>query len=285
MFRLSRSTIKNILQVLKMRWWLVAVMAVTVIFNETVEHRWLVEQHVNNDGYWYEVIQFGVILPLAGGIVLTLADRAAAKRLQNAVQNERRNMARDIHDTLGQNLSFLNMKLQHIASTGTYDPETMRDLEQAQKAAEEAYRQIRGTLVRLDTDYSADIAAELLEQARTLGERASFTVDFSTEGLPSNLPLNTQLTILYIFREALINVEKHAHAKKVHLRAVWSPEDLTVHLSDDGRGFNTEAILPEGHFGLKIMRDRAKEINAQFTLTSHPGAGTQITLQVPTSHV
>ena len=285
MSRLPPSTIKNILHFLKYRWWLVGVMALTIILNETVEHRWLAEQHVKINDYWHEVIQFGIILPLAEGTILTLADRAAEKSLQTAIQNERKNMAREIHDTLGQNLSYLHIKLQDLAATGTCEPETMRDLKKAQKAAEEAYRHIRGTLVNLDKVYSADIAAELLEQARMLGQRANFVVDFSSKGLPSNLPLNTQLTILYVFREALINVEKHAGARKVHLQAVWSIKELTFHLSDDGQGFITEAALPEGHFGLKIMRDRAKEINAQYTLVSHPGIGTKVTLQVPITHV
>ena len=149
---------------------------------------------------------------------------------------------------------------------------------------DEAYKQIRGTLIKLDLGDSTDVAATLFDHARSLGRRANFTVDFAAEGLSSPLPLNTQLAIVYIFREALINVEKHAHVHKVRIRIDWAREGLTVHLSDDGCGFVPETVLPDGHFGLKIMRERAQEISAHLALVSHPGAGTQVTMWVPVPH-
>jgi two-component system nitrate/nitrite sensor histidine kinase NarX len=125
------------------------------------------------------------------------------------------------------------------------------------------------------------VAAALFDQARTLGRRAGFTVDFGAEGQASPLVLNAQLAIIYIFREALINVEKHAQAHKVRIRVVWSGETLSVQLADDGRGFVPERVASDRHFGLKIMHERAEEINARLSLTSRPGAGTQVKLCVP----
>jgi two-component system, NarL family, nitrate/nitrite sensor histidine kinase NarX len=278
--RLPISTINNIRYLLKWRWWIVALLALSIIFSETVEHRWSREQTVDSD-YWAEIIKYGIGLPLFEGIVLSVIDHAAAKSLDRVVQNERQNIAREIHDSIGQNLSYLHLKLESLAASGTLDSELARELEQVRAVADEAYKQVRGTLAKLDLGDSTDMAAVLFDQARSLGRRANFTVDFAAAGLPSPLPLNTQLAIIYIFREALINVEKHANAQKVGFRVTWERDALTVHLSDDGNGFAPDALLQEGHFGLKIMRDRASEINSKLTLISQPGTGTEVTLRVP----
>jgi len=90
-----------------------------------------------------------------------------------------------------------------------------------------------------------------------------------------------QQQVLYLFQEVLTNVAKHAKAQQVGIDLLWSETALTVKLSDDGQGFDPEIIQPEGHFGLMLMRERAREINGRLTLTSNPAAGTNLTLWLP----
>lgn len=264
--------------------WLVALSALIIVFIETVEHKWAGEQFIE-DNYLAEVIQYGLILFLTQRLVLLSTDRDAANSLAIAVKDERQNIAREIHDSIGQNISYLHIKLQYLLSTGTLDSKTTHELEQAQKAADEAYQQIRGTLFKLDVDHSGDLTTTLFNQVREICGRGNMTADCTTEGSSVVFALNTQLAIVYILREALINIEKHAHAQKVWINVIWTTDELTIRLSDNGHGFNTKALLPEAHFGLRMMQERAREINARFAIISQPGIGTEITLRVPIQQV
>lgn len=268
----------NISFVSKWRWWLVALSTLIVVFIETVEHKWAGAWHI--DDYISEVILYAIILVLTQALILIVAERAAAKSLTSAVMDERQNIVREIHDSIGQNISYLHHKLASLASSEILDPKTVRELEQAQRAADEAYRQIRGTLLKLDIDTSTDLASTIADQAREIGRRSNFKVEFEQWGSPVSLPLNTQLMIIHIFREALINVEKHASARKVFVRVRWSGDELSVQLVDEGRGFDPSAVLPGAQFGLKIMRERARDIDADFVVLSRPGSGTDVTLRI-----
>ena len=272
--------VNRIFELPNWRRWLVTLSALIIVLIETVEHKLLVKE-LYGDNYLEEVILYGLILVLAQGLVLSLADRAAAKSLASAVQDERQNIVREIHDSIAQNIGYLRLKLESLISTQTLDPETIQELEQAQEAASEAYEQIRGTLLKLDVGPSTDFTTTLYEQARDIGRRAKFSVDFAAEGVFWSLPLDTQLVIIYIFREVLLNVEKHAGAQKIRMRVIWQAEELTVQLSDDGRGFDAETLMPDRHWGLKIMQARAAEINARFAIRSRPGAGTEVALRIP----
>ena len=121
----------------------------------------------------------------------------------------------------------------------------------------------------------------LLEQAEGAAKRAGFMVRFTSTGRQQPLPPHVQEHIVGIMGEALANVERHARAGFVTVHSHWSDEALTLELKDDGGGFAPEDLLPEGHFGLAIMKERADEIDAHWSLRSAPGDGTQITLHLP----
>jgi signal transduction histidine kinase len=95
------------------------------------------------------------------------------------------------------------------------------------------------------------------------------------------LAADVQRKILLIMREAISNIEKHAQAKIVNLSLLWEEPDLIITLDDDGIGFDTDAILGFGHFGLQIMNQRIKEINGSIELVSSPGQGSKIILHCP----
>jgi signal transduction histidine kinase len=200
-----------------------------------------------------------------------------------ATEAERRRIARDLHDTLGQQIGYLHLKLDQLTGEDALGEiaAVRRELERARDVANEAYEQVRGMLVTLRPGKSVDLAAALLDLANSAGNRAGFQVQLVSHGQSRALLPSTQGYLVYIFREALNNVEKHARAQKVNIELVWDEAALTVRLSDDGRGFDPGEIQADGHFGLKIMQERAGEINGQLKITSRPGSGTEVIFQLP----
>ncbi|RME41892.1 MAG: hypothetical protein D6791_19075 [Chloroflexi bacterium] len=230
--------------------------------------------------------QAGVLSSVAPAMALAI-DSARPRRSDiiraEVAKAERRRIARQLHDSLGQNLGYLRLKLDEFTGENALEEieAVRRDLERMRDIANEAYEQVRGTLVGLRSDSSIDLATALLSLAKSVGSRADFRVEFSVEGRPRPLPSHVTRHILDLAREALFNVEQHANARKVVIKLIWTDDALTINLADDGQGFDPDAMIPNGHFGLEIMRERAAEINGSFTLTSQPDAGTELTLQLP----
>jgi len=99
---------------------------------------------------------------------------------------------------------------------------------------------------------------------------------------PVKLPPLIGLRILQIMEEALVNVQKHARASQVRVALYATDRQLELSISDDGQGFQPErARSRKGHFGLCMMRERAKEIGARFTVTARRGQGTKVLVVLP----
>jgi signal transduction histidine kinase len=202
-----------------------------------------------------------------------------------ATRAERRRIARELHDTLGQNLGYVRLKLDQLTGDDALQEVAAirEELERMRDSANAAYHQMRETLAILHPLSSTDLATALLTQARLVGEQANFEVKLTNEGQSHPLSPLMQHEVLSLFQEALTNVAKHARAQHVGILLTWAADALTIRLLDDGQGFEPEAIQPNGNFGLTIMQERAEEINGTLTLTSRPDIGTQVTLQLPLS--
>jgi len=202
---------------------------------------------------------------------------------RDATLVERRRIARDLHDTLGQNISFLRLKLDQISDR---DPllgiaEFQDDLERMRSVADEAYEQMRGTLANLHPDSQILLEDALRSLAKKVAERANFKIAWNTQGTPTAIRPHTNRQILYICRETMNNIEKHAQAEQVSIDLLWEKDDLTITITDDGCGFNPNASLRKQNLGLTIMAERAVDINAQLMIDSVLGQGSTISLKVP----
>jgi two-component system nitrate/nitrite sensor histidine kinase NarX len=196
---------------------------------------------------------------------------------------ERRRIARNLHDTLGQNISYLRFKLDQLTAGDVLEEisDIRHDLERMREIADEAYGQVRATLEDLQIGSNLDLGKAILEYADLLGRRAGFQVHLAVNGRPHTLSDDVKRQLLYIGREALNNIEKHAHAHNVHVELLWTHEALSLSISDDGAGFDSSSAPPEGHFGIKIMRERANDIQATLQMSSRIGYGTQVNLWMP----
>ena len=202
---------------------------------------------------------------------------------QAATVAERKRMARQLHDTIAQHLNLLRMKLQELKGEKVLAEITaVRDeLSQMNDIADLAYKQIQSTLQSLQTP--ADLVASIREQAISIGELAEVEVAFTVRGEAVSLPPYISHNVLSMTREMLLNVGKHAQARHVSVTVNWTQELLDILVTDDGVGFDTNLVPPEGHYGLLIIHERAREINGRLHIKATPGEGTAVHFQLPLS--
>ena len=205
---------------------------------------------------------------------------------QTAATAERERLAAELHDNLAQTLSFLNLKTDHVAKM-------LRDAQPAAAAAElkgiesaidEAYAQVRAAITGLaqpsgiSEDLAQQLASYVAEYRQTTGLQVELTLaDTSLAGLS---PL-AQKQALYIVREALANVRRHAGAQAVRVQVTREDGSVKVAINDDGKGFDPQRVEGEGHLGLTIMRTRAERCGGQLSVESAPGQGTTVVARLP----
>jgi signal transduction histidine kinase len=197
---------------------------------------------------------------------------------------ERERIARLLHDTLGQSLSYLRSVLEQFNMDDLYSriSSIQHDLDRMRDISNDAYEQIRQTLRSLQPQYEGNLSETLHTIASKTAERAGFELQYRVRGANRQLlPADVQRKILLILREAISNIEQHAQAKVVNLALLWEEPDLIITLEDDGIGFDPDAVLGFGHFGIQIMKQRIKEIDGFIELTSTPGQGAKVILHCP----
>ena len=200
---------------------------------------------------------------------------------------ERRRIARDLHDSVSQALFSTALhtrtaqKALDAQGLGGSDP-LARDLGAIGELTSGAQTEMRALISELHRDaLEGGLVEALAEQAARLGTENGPTID--VRGPKGHLDLSPRAeTQLYgIGREALTNVLKHAGASKAWVTVETRPEAVLLEIRDDGRGFDASAGHP-GHFGLDSMRSRAEEIGGLLTMRSTPGGGSTIRVEAPT---
>jgi signal transduction histidine kinase len=224
------------------------------------------------------------------GPVMAIAMRAARENqireqlaAEKAAQEVRRAITRDMHDMLAQNLAYIQIKLDQF-SQQEYPPEALdlqSDLHKLSEVAGESYELIRNTLASLHPSNRMRLGEILSEYAKNFADRIDLKVRFTQEG--QSQPLDPLLihNIQQLFREALNNIDRHAQAKLVETSLVWSDNQLTLTIKDDGCGFETQAAMKENHFGLEIMRERVELMHGEIWIDSNPGCGSMISIAIP----
>ena len=203
--------------------------------------------------------------------------------VETATENERRTLTHDLHDTLGQNLSYLRLKLDQMIRSGRQgqSDKQRKDLDHMLMVAAESCELVQETLIILDPDESPPLSKILKEYCEIVGIRSNLEQEFDVIGKPTYLTQQTSRQVFYLFREALSNIEKHANASRVAVSVLWTDTELEIRIADNGSGFDIDTVPAEGHYGLKSMRQRVKNLNGEFSITSSPGSGTQLLIVLP----
>ncbi|HVS01004.1 MAG TPA: GAF domain-containing sensor histidine kinase [Thermoanaerobaculia bacterium] len=204
--------------------------------------------------------------------------RLHARRLESAQTEERNRLAREIHDTLAQDLSAIAFQLEAAEAllAQQADPERVQKsisaaLGLARKGLEEARRSV------------LNLRAAPLE-GRTLPEAlAALATEAGAafESVPGAvaLPPAVEVGLYRIAQEALQNALRHAAADQIVIRLETAKDRVRLTVQDDGRGFPGEEVSA-GRFGLVGMRERARLLGGSFQVESSPGAGTRVTVEV-----
>ncbi len=189
--------------------------------------------------------------------------------LTQAIHTMQIDIARDLHDTVGQNISYMRMRLDYLSEI---DLQTQSDIKveinNMLKVANESYDLIRGTLTVLQSGGLADPLALFIQYANQIEERSPFKVNVSSQGEPRPLSANQVRQIFFVFREALSNIEKHAKASDVSVEFIWDEDNLVLMIADNGNGFRLEDTQVRNHYGLKFMRERIESLNGVFSVRS-----------------
>jgi len=208
--------------------------------------------------------------------------RRLARSVWQVQEDERRRLARDLHDGIGQNLTALKHRLSQLRdSRDAQQPDFNERLDTAIALCADTLEDTRNLSRLLRPPILDDLGLEPALQwlGRSIGESSGLSIALEIEPLP---PLDSELqTLLFrVAQEALNNASKHAQASNVLLRLVARGGRLQLQVVDDGRGCDPELVLRSGG-GLSGMRERLRLHGGGLDLHCAPGSGTRLRAIVP----
>ncbi|GHD98700.1 sensor histidine kinase [Streptomyces alanosinicus] len=222
-------------------------------------------------------------------LTATRADLAEAQHTAGVLA-ERERLAREIHDTLAQGLSSIQLLLRAAERNLPGTPENAtRHVGQARQAAVDSLAEARRFVAALAPPaLEGTTLADALERlCATTGARHRLTARFRLDGEPVPLPTAHEVALLRVAQSALANTVRHARAGAVDVTLGRQGDEVTLSVVDDGVGFDPGRLpVPDpetGGFGLPAMRTRLHALGGTLGLDSAPGHGTRLTARLPVS--
>jgi len=201
-------------------------------------------------------------------------------------EEERRRLARELHDDTIQNIIALNQRIQ-IAQLSIEDDKTAEQISEIQDMTEETIRDLRRITQALRPLYLEDLGlvTSLNMLAKETGQSSGMPVFFNLYGDEQRLSPEIEIALYRMVQEGLFNIVKHSHAKIGFLEMHFSQDEVKLIINDDGLGFvvpeSPGEFAPSGHFGLLGLYERADLIGANLGIHSSQGEGTKITIIIP----
>lgn len=239
---------------------------------------------------WLLGVTGGILLAVIVWVVVLgrrLQEQMAVIRQKlrsSAVLEERNRIARELHDTLEQELAGITMQLdlavdcfQQAPGVAQHALETARDM--SRHSMVEARRSVWD--LRCQLLENGDLVSALAQIVEPLVPREQTKADFKIQGSPVRLPGPVEMNLLRIGQEAVANAVKHGRARHVSIELRYEPVSVCLTVSDNGQGFAAGQPSPTGHFGLLDMRERAQSMGSHLRVESEPGRGTRIAVEVP----
>jgi two-component system sensor histidine kinase UhpB len=210
--------------------------------------------------------------------------RELSLRVLTAQEEERRRIARELHDDTAQSLTAQLLRLKMLEDRGgVTDSQTLAELISQTAATLESIRAIAHELRPPSLD-DLGLPAALEGLAAQQRQRFGLPVTVTIRGPRRRLDPDVELALYRIAQEALTNVAKHAQAGQAQLQLSFDNGQVTLEIRDDGRGFDVGQLPSrQGGLGLFSMRERAQLVGAELTLASAPGAGTVVRVTAPLS--
>jgi ligand-binding sensor domain-containing protein/two-component sensor histidine kinase len=258
----------------------------------------------NNDGVWndlgagfsfylkphfYQTYWFYAVCLAALGLIGWQLYLLRVKRIESqfsAVLAERNRIAREIHDTLTQGLTGISLQLELVAKRMPVSTEAAKPhLDQARMLARENLADARRSIwdLRSQALENSDLPTSLSQAARRLTASTGTQAQLQVSGAYRRLSETVESNLLRIGQEAVNNAVKHARAGRIDIALQFDPDLVRMCVRDDGLGFEAEKAPAsrDGHFGLLGMRERAEQIGGKLIVSSVPGEGTEVSVEVP----
>lgn len=203
--------------------------------------------------------------------------RESAQRMAATAESDRRHLARELHDDVGQMLTALVLQLARMRAKGASEDA----LAEAHATAESALDDVRRLARRLRPEVLDELGlnAALTVLCNRLSEQTGLVIHRTLPDAPSPLTIDQQLVVYRVAQESLTNVVRHSGAREAHLGLHQRADHVEVLVLDDGKGLPPDEVL-RGE-GIRGMRERAVLIGADLTLSRPPSGGTAVRLYVP----
>lgn len=212
--------------------------------------------------------------------------RSYARLMTQAQEDERKRIARELHDEASQNVVVIRRRIAALAAS-LGDHAAAGELAELSELAGETVAGMRrfSRDLRPPTLDELGLASALDQLVTQVSERSALTAQFRVVGPPRRLPIESELAVFRIGQAGLHNVERHAAADSVTIEVTFEADRVRLEMTDDGRGFELPDNLTElpgaGKLGLIGMYERAQLVGGELQILSRPGVGTRILLEVP----
>lgn len=209
---------------------------------------------------------------------------AANQKIEElTIVNERKRLARDLHDTLAQGLVGLIMKLEVIdvhIQQGNKE-RSSQIVKESMHQARVALKEAREAIDDLRSISNISIVKKIEEEIKEFIKVTSIQVQTTFDMIPE-LPDKINQNVMYMISECLTNIMKHAQATKVNVTIFIENKELYIYLNDNGVGFNPNIIgSQKGHYGLIGINERVRLLKGTINITSNVNTGTSISIKIP----
>jgi PAS domain S-box-containing protein len=226
----------------------------------------------------------GFMIDITGRRQTEEALRELGGRLINAQEEERRRIARELHDDLNQRMALLSIELEQL---GQKIPQRQSDLRKGVHDLWTKAREISMEIHRLSYQLHPSkldhlgLATALKSFCGELSASQELKIEFFYQGFPATLPKDVTLCLFRIAQESLRNVIKHSGAREALVVLEKTDGEISLSVSDEGCGFDTESQEMKRGLGFISMRERLRLVGGEISIHSQPSWGTQIDVSVP----
>lgn len=231
--------------------------------------------------------------PMMHGFTMDITERKETERalaelsgrLITAQEEERKRIARELHDDLNQRIALISIELAQLSENGAGDSNEVRTrLSQIQRKVVE----ISTTIHRMSYELHPSkldhlgLAAAINSFCSELAQSRGITIHFEPETVPRVISRDAMLCVFRVVQEALQNAAKYSGADEIHVTLTGSDSLVECCVNDDGEGFVTTSDKMTKGLGITSMQERVRLVRGEFSITSAPGRGTRVKVTVPT---
>jgi two-component system sensor histidine kinase UhpB len=216
--------------------------------------------------------------------------RVLSRRLMEIQELERRAIARDLHDEIGQALTAIKLNLRELRTLPNCEPVEEQIADSLEILAQVLHR-VRSMALDLRPSLLDELGLvpALRWYVSRQAERAGWELRFFAEGMTNRPAPEVEITCFRLTQEALTNVVRHSQAKNVEVRLEATPEELVLMIRDNGIGFDPEAVRTGARAGASVglsgMEERVRLAGGRIAIESTPSVGTEIRATFPTTAV